>query len=183
MQAEDASTIAQIWFQGLSQTSDANWFFLRPLLRFKMEQYGQESLSEMGDMGPEGNKLIEIWSRNDRVMLVAYQKDAPDHIVGMVGVKKGDDPLDEQPDAVVASIWKMSVAVSARRQGVGQALMKAAEEHARNVLHCHTMVLMTANPAAGEFYESCHFIRVPPATWYEALHPIRLILRRYAKEL
>lgn len=182
--AGDENAVADIWFRGLSQTADANWFFLRPILRSKMDQYGKEALSETGDMGPMGSKLIESWSRPDRAMFVACLVSDPDSIVGVIGVKRGASATDEEPDSTLASIWKMSVDDSVRRQGVGKALLQAAEEHARTHLQCQTLVLMTANPIAGDFYEkACGFVRIPAANWYESFHPISFILRRYRKEL
>ena len=184
MHAGDERAIADIWLRGLSQTADANLFFLRPILRSKMEQYGKEALCETGDMGLMGSKLMEVWSRPDRAMFVACLAADSDRIVGVIGVKRGASDEDEESDSTLASIWKMSVDDSARRQGIGKALVQAAEEHARTNLQCQAMVLMTANPIAGEFYEkACGFVRVPPTHWYESFHPTNLIVRRYRKEL
>ena len=184
MQPGDESAIADIWLRGLSQTSDASYFFLRPILRSKMEELGKEALSETGDMGLMGSKLMEVWSRPGRAMFVACPETDPDRIVGVIGVKRGASAEDDDPDSTVASIWKMSVDDSARRQGIGKALVQAAEEHARTNFQCQAMVLMTANPIAGDFYEkACGFGRVPLTHWYESFHPINFILRRYRKEL
>jgi ribosomal protein S18 acetylase RimI-like enzyme len=162
MKAGDEASIAEIWRQGLKQTADANWIVIRPIMRYKMEEYGNNSLSETGDMGPKGCKLLEAWSRNDRAMLVACSADDSSQIVGVVGVKKGASHDQDEPDSTIASIWKMSVHPSVRRRGLGHVLMLAAEDYARDTLQCTTLALITANPIAGKFYTKAGFSVVHP---------------------
>jgi ribosomal protein S18 acetylase RimI-like enzyme len=184
MKAGDEATVADIWHQGLRQTADANWIVIWPIMQYKMKEYGNEALSEKGDMGPKGNKLLEVWSRKDRAMLVASLADNPNHIVGVVGVKKGASQDQDEPDSTVASIWKMSVDPSVRRCGLGHALMRAAEEHARDTLNCTTLVLITANPIAGNFYSKVGFSVVhPEKRWYDSFNPEFYLVKRYSKAL
>lgn len=184
MKAGDEATIAHIWHKGLRQTADANWIVMWPILRYKMEEYGNKAFSETGDMGPEGCKLLELWSRNDRAMLVACSTDDPNQVVGVVGVKKGASDDHDEPDSTVASIWKMSVDSSVRRCGLGHALMLAAEEFARDTLHCTTLTLITANPIAGKFYTKAGFSVVhPEKRWYDSFNPEFYLVKRYSKVL
>jgi GNAT superfamily N-acetyltransferase len=125
---------------------------LPPLMGYSLERYGNEALAENGDVGPEGKHLFKTWmspDKDDRTMLVAESDE--NVIVGCIGVKIGKDMEKEEPGSTVASIWRMSVEESARRQGVGLSLIHAAERWARGH-QCTTMVLETANKIAGQFY-------------------------------
>ena len=93
-------------------------------------------------------------------------------VIGCCGVKVGTK--EGGPTAIIrqavesrCSVWRLSVAVSARHHGVGTALMEHAEEWARHV-GATEMWLMTGNKAAGQFYERIGYRK---ASWAEALGP------------
>ena len=70
---------------------------------------------------------------------------------GCVGVKVGTDIEKQESGSVAASIWRLSVDERVRRQGVGMALMCAAEDWARQQ-GCTCMSLATSNNFAAKFY-------------------------------
>lgn len=162
MTAQDAAAVAQIWRDGLQQTAAASPWWIRTKMADGMQKYGESALKEDGDVGPDGNNLMPKW--NDppadatRRMFVAVLDDnngrnnENERVVGAVGVRKGYEEKEEHdPDCKLASIWRMSVDSSARRQGIGLALMEKAEDWAREN-KCTRMKLVTANPVAGRFY-------------------------------
>lgn len=156
MNAKDAAAVAKIWRDGLSQTADSHGFVLKPIMRYSLEHYGNEAMKTAGDVGPEGVNLVERWmAKVDRTMLVACCVDSDDgsesKCIGCIGVKIGGDMEKEEPGSTVASVWRMSVEESTRRQGVGLKLLRAAEEWAREH-QCKTMVLETTNKIAAQFY-------------------------------
>jgi GNAT superfamily N-acetyltransferase len=89
-------------------------------------------------------KVAEAVARRERALLVAEHDD---RIVGTVQL------ILEQPENQPhrADVSKMLVAPSARRQGVGAALLRAAEELGRSCDRT-LLVLDTANPAAERLY-------------------------------
>lgn len=150
MNENDAPAVASIWRRGLRQTAES-YVVLKPLMGYALEKYGDEALSEIGDVGPEGRNLVNTWvsKKDDRTMLVAESDN--NVIVGCIGVKIGKDMEKEEPGSTVASVWRMSVEESTRRQGVGLKLMHAAEQWARGN-QCTTVVLETTNKIAAQFY-------------------------------
>lgn len=89
-------------------------------------------------------------------------------VVGCVGVR-GEHTLYKErrfdaaaapPPGGEASVWRLSVAPSARRLGVGRALMAALEAWA--VQHGYTsLTLVCGNPDSKKFYASLGYTRVP----------------------
>lgn len=174
MTARDAAAVAQIWKDGLQQTADASPWWIRSKMADGMQKYGESALKEDGDVGPDGGNLIPKWNdppaKLTRRMFVAVLDDnnenkKDERVVGAVGVRKGYEEKEEHdPDCKLASIWRMSVDASVRRQGVGTALMGAAEDWAREN-KCTRMKLVTANPVAGKFYvDKAGYERQPKET-------------------
>jgi len=180
MRDADAAVVAKIWREGLAQTAEAAPWWLRPVMAYLMERYGTQALQPNGDVGPKGQNLMQQWNHPEqehrRRMFVACllvsnsstneadqqsQQDESESstvVVGVVGVKKGfnsemdnNDSDDENDNEDMASIWRMSVDASVRRQGVGLALMEHAEDWARQQ-GCTRMKLVTANAIAAQFY-------------------------------
>jgi len=151
--AQDAAAVAQIWKDGLQQTAEASPWWIRTKMVDGMHKYGESALKEDGDVGPNGINLMPKWNaKATRRMFVAVLDDNNERVVGAVGVRKGYEENEEHdPDCKLASIWRMSVDTSVRRQGVGLALIEKAEDWAREN-KCTRMKLVTANPVAGRFY-------------------------------
>ena len=89
-------------------------------------------------------------------MFVAVRNDT---VLGLVGVKRGmhytEFPNDkESEDYSLFSIWKLSVASSGRRLGIGEKLMNAAEEWVKQQEGSKKIRLYTGNPVAAKFYTS-----------------------------
>jgi GNAT superfamily N-acetyltransferase len=120
-------------------------------------------MKDDGDLGPNGCNLLKTFLNhpNDRVMLVAEGESG---VLGAVGVQRGEKlGAAAQQDEKEVTIWRMSVCQSARRRGVGLALMEAAQDHARNQWGCTKMKLVTANPVAASFY--VNKIGMDPPNW------------------
>lgn len=169
IEEKDQKDVAQIWHSGLQQTVQHCPWFVRPWIRAAFGRMAKRSFEENGDIGPNGSNLVKKWKNGNRCMFVATFKEHPEKVVGCVGVKRGPNEHDDNvkgdkddinvanplDDNQIASIWKMSVAETARRRGVGRALLEAAEEWARKQhqpCRIHTMQLVTMNPAAAQFY-------------------------------
>jgi len=200
MKAPDAAAVAALWKNGLPQTADAAPWWMRPFVASAMTKYGQKALQEDGDVGPEGRHLMKNWndkSENLRRMFVAVLLDEDEDnndenhpIVGVIGVRKGFEEDEEDPENNLASIWRMSVDASVRRQGVGLALMSKAEDWARSN-GCTSMKLVTGNAIAARFYtEKAGYQVMPPEkdptlTWWERLQPWRVVnfIHYYEKKL
>ena len=200
MEAQDAAAVAALWKNGLQQTADAAPWWMRPFVASAITKYGEKAMQEDGDVGPAGKHLMKNWndkSENLRRMFVAVMFDEEEHnneaeenpIVGVVGVKKGfGDEEDSENDQ--ASIWRMSVDPSVRRQGVGLALMNKAEDWARSN-RCTSMKLVTGNAIAARFYtERAGYQVMPPKedptlTWWERMEPWRVLnfIHYYEKKL
>jgi len=158
MNEADGARVAELWQQGLAQTSEtSSWFWpIQWYTAYRMNQYATHAMSDDGDVGPKGSNLMKYWGdKKDRAMLVACLSD---RVVGAVAVKKGMDYSKEENDSRVGSIWRMSVDETVRRQGLGKKLMASAEERAKKEYHCQSMGLWTANPVAARFYcEKCGY--------------------------
>ncbi|HUR87987.1 MAG TPA: GNAT family N-acetyltransferase [Ramlibacter sp.] len=97
-------------------------------------------------------KVADSAAREERVLFVAEEGD---RIVGTVQVVF--DLPENQPHR--GDVAKMQVHRSQRKKGVGEALMRAAEEAAREVGRT-LLVLDTASADAERLYERCGFTRV-----------------------
>lgn len=182
MSEEDAPVIAQIWRDGLKQTAESTHFVLRPVVSRFMEKYGEQAMLPDGHVGPDGKNLISNWiAKEDRIMFVALQ-----HLkcVGCVGVKVGTDIEKQESSSVtVASIWRLSVDERVRRQGVGMALMCAAEDWARQQ-GCTSMCLESANKIAAKFYVDKAGYKEEPFPMDESLfHHYAGLVMKYKKSL
>ena len=145
---KDAPKVAEIWRNGLKQTAES-YFVLKPLMEYLLAKYSEDAMKPEGDIGPEGNNLLDIWlSKSDRTMLVACQDNK---CIGCIGVKVGEDMNKQEPGSTLGSVWRMSVEESHRRQGVGLMLINAAEDWARQQ-RCTAMILETTNKIAAKFY-------------------------------
>jgi GNAT superfamily N-acetyltransferase len=150
----DSAAVAAIWVSGLRQTVDSISGIKSLLMRRAMEWLERDATSAGGDVGPDGANLAAHWfSQDGREMLVATLVGSEDDVVvGCCGVIRGADERKPAPDGSdVCSVWRVSVAESARRRGVGTALMGAAEDWARARGACR-MRLVTGNPVAATFY-------------------------------
>jgi GNAT superfamily N-acetyltransferase len=97
-------------------------------------------------------KVAESLAREERVLFVAEEGD---RIVGTVQVVF--DLPENQPHR--GDVSKMQVHRSQRRKGIGEALMRAAEDAARKAGRT-LLVLDTASADAERLYERCGFVRV-----------------------
>jgi GNAT superfamily N-acetyltransferase len=97
-------------------------------------------------------KVAESVARDERVLFVAEEGD---RIVGTVQIVF--DLPENQPHR--ADVSKMQVHRSQRKKGVGEALMRAAEEAATKAGRT-LLVLDTASADAERLYERCGFHRV-----------------------
>ena len=152
----DSAAVAAIWVSGLRQTVDSTSGIKSILMRRAMEWLERDATSAGGDVGPDGANLAAHWcSQDGREMLVATLVGSEeDVVVGCCGVIRGTDernPAAADGECDVCSVWRVSVAESARRRGVGAALMGAAEDWARARGACR-MRLVTGNPVAATFY-------------------------------
>lgn len=184
LQVQDCAAAAQIWRDGLEQSAASINILLRPCFAHYMAAYGDEAMSETGDVGVNGSNLPVFWNGTDRVMLCAFLSENPDTCVGVVGVKIGPSFKDEEPGATEASIWRMSVDGTVRRRGIGLKLMEAAQQWAKE--HgCTSMGLWTVNKIAASFYcDKCGFAEVPnQCSWYAANIKLTPNVLRYTKEL
>jgi GNAT superfamily N-acetyltransferase len=166
----DSAAVAAIWVSGLRQTVDSTAGVKSLLMRHAMECLERDATSDEGDVGPDGANLAAHWcSRDGREMLVATLG-SEDVVVGCCGVIRGTDERRPAPDGCdVCSVWRVSVVESARRRGVGMALMGAAEDWAR-AQGCGRMRLVTGNPVAATFYiDAMHYQR--PGWRWDRLRP------------
>jgi ribosomal protein S18 acetylase RimI-like enzyme len=158
IESRDASQAAKVWVDGLQQTIDS----APPEKRDKYAKYFKASVekecSEGERVGPNGKGLLSFYNnRNqDCCMFVAVRNDV---VLGLVGVKRGmhysEFPNDEESeDYSLFSIWKLSVASSGRRLGIGEKLMNAAEEWVKHQEGSKKIRLYTGNPVAAKFYTS-----------------------------
>jgi GNAT superfamily N-acetyltransferase len=148
----DSAAVASIWVTGLQQTVNSSVGIKSLLMRHAMEWLERSATAADGDVGPDGANLPARWcSRDGREMLVATLG-PEDVVVGCCGVIRGTDEKMPAPDGYdVCSVWRVSVVESARRRGVGTALMGAAEDWAR-ARGAGRMRLVTGNPVAATFY-------------------------------
>jgi len=209
MEERDAPVVAKLWRNGLQQTVEAcpSWW-LRQSLAVFMAFYGHKAMQKDGggDIGPEGMYLMAHWNDKNkkeskksslRRMFVAElikNNDGEESenrerccvVVGCIGVKKGFEFDKDEPESSLASIWRMSVESSVRRQGVGLALMKKAEDWARSN-QCTSMKLVTANAIAAKFYIKKAGYQMEQSEqqeqyWWERMKPQNLA-NFYTKEL
>jgi len=180
--------VAKIWYDGLYQTVDYCYWFMKPFIRRAFDGIAKQSLHpDVGDIGPNGANLIKTWmKRDDRsCMFVAAFRDEPTDVVGCLGVKRGnsegfDDDDDSSMNSNIASMWRVSVAEKARRHGVGRALVVAAEKWAVKQQQSvgTTPVLLqaiTMNPSAAEFYLAQGYVKND-----ERFIPVRNPFARFA---
>eukprot|EP00747_Dinoflagellata_sp_TGD_P047152 gnl/TRDRNA2_/TRDRNA2_144841_c0_seq1.p1 gnl/TRDRNA2_/TRDRNA2_144841_c0~~gnl/TRDRNA2_/TRDRNA2_144841_c0_seq1.p1 ORF type:complete len:184 (+),score=31.74 gnl/TRDRNA2_/TRDRNA2_144841_c0_seq1:45-596(+) len=162
----DGPAVAEIWISGLQQTLDESNGLMKLLFRQTMPTLVSKATGPEGDIGPDGANLLSHWSGDDRCLFVATSSDK---VVGCCGVKRGyrEGEVADTSEAC-SSVWRVSVAEEMRRCGVGTALMKAAEDWAREA-GSHTMYLITGNPVASKFY--CERMGYRRLSWTEALGP------------
>jgi len=160
IQPADAARAGQIWVDGLQQTIEACPVEKREAMQAHFQKAAEEECAEGGNVGINGKGLIDFWcdETKDCRMFVAVRGDQ-DEVLGLVGVKRGMDyrefPTDScTEDYSLFSIWKLSVASSGRRLGIGLKLMNAAEMWAREQDASKKIRLYTANPVAASFYTS-----------------------------
>jgi ribosomal protein S18 acetylase RimI-like enzyme len=153
LEQADQAAVARIWYDGIEQSRQAVPWFLQNWLMEGMYKMVSGSMSETGDVGPNGNNLLETYGRQeDRCMFVACTGDAPEVVVvGCCAIKKGMDETKAEPDSDIGSIWRMSVDDNYRGYGIATKLMSASEDWAR-IHGCSKMGLWTINPVAANFY-------------------------------
>jgi GNAT superfamily N-acetyltransferase len=166
-QQSDQADVARIWFAGIEQSRQAVPWFMQKWLMEGMYRMVGSSMSETGDVGPNGSNLMQTYgNQEDRCMFVACttstpgtgtgtgtggDDDPPVVVVGCCAVKKGMDETKPEPDSDCGSIWRMSVDDNYRGYGIGTKLMSASEDWAQT--HgCTRMGLWTINPVAANFY-------------------------------
>lgn len=151
LRAEDKADVCRIWVNGLSQSKLAVHWLFRPWFMKKMNEMRDVSLSEAGDIGPNGKNLLQTYGgMDDRCMFVACLG-SPQVIVGCCAVKKGMDETKPEPESQIGSIWRMSVDENFRGHGTATELMAACENWSREA-GCTKMGLYTINPVAANFY-------------------------------
>lgn len=138
----------------LDRVSDSELQALADILLDCVE--GGASVSFMSPLSRE--RALAFWRRvadgaaaGERILLVA-EDDA-----GLLGtVQLIVDQPENQPHR--ADLAKMLVVQRARKRGIGEALMRAAEQAARDA-HKTLLVLDTASPEATRLYERCGWTR------------------------
>ena len=107
------------------------------------------------DMTPD--KLPLVWGRHGvSTFFVAVGEDG--EVLGCGAVRRGHTllPPSEAP-TTEASMWRLAVAPSARRRGVGRALVLAATEWC--AAHGYTrLTLITGNNESKRMYAACGFV-------------------------
>jgi len=147
----DKADVCRIWVDGLEQSKMAVPWFLRPWLLRKMHKMRDASLSNEGDVGPNGKNLLQTYSgKEDRRMFVACVGE-PSVVVGCCAVKRGMDETKSEEESQICSIWRMSVDVNYRGHGIATKLMAACEDWSAEK-RCTKMGLFTINPVAAKFY-------------------------------
>jgi GNAT superfamily N-acetyltransferase len=167
IQLADQADVARIWKNGIEQSRQAVPWFMQSWLMEGMYRMTSGSMSDTGDVGPNGKNLMETYGKkDDRCMFVACcasttststtgdadDSAAPvDVVVGCCAVKKGMDESKPEPDSDCGSIWRMSIDDNYRGLGIATKLMSASEDWAKT--HgCTKMGLWTINPIAANFY-------------------------------
>jgi ribosomal protein S18 acetylase RimI-like enzyme len=152
LQDSDKADVARIWADGLEQSRSAVPWFLGSWFMKGMHDMRDLSLSDAGDIGPNGTNVLDTYDgKEDRCMFVATTGEDPPVVVGCCAVKKGMDDKKEEPNSEIGSIWKMSVDEKYRGYGIGTKLMSACEGWSR-AHGCTRMGLWTINPVAASFY-------------------------------
>jgi GNAT superfamily N-acetyltransferase len=183
MARDDAPHVGEIWRRGLVQTAESyNFAVMKTILGYALDRYGQHAMTPEGDVGPGGRNLVHAWmNQNDRTMLVATDS-SEGLIVGCIGVKVGKDMTKQETGSTVASVWRMSVEESFRRQGVGLSLIRAAEEWARQQ-GCSSVVLETTNKFAAQFYIKAGYREEPFPKEQSIIHHYMGLVKMYTKSL
>jgi GNAT superfamily N-acetyltransferase len=147
----DSAAVAAIWVGGLQQTIDSTGGLMSLLMQPAMAWLKRSATAADGDVGPDGANLAAHWCSHDgRQMLVATMDSGV--VVGCCGVIRGTDEKKSAPTGCdVCSVWRLSVAETARRRGVAMALMRAAEDWARKE-GASSIRLVTGNHVAATFY-------------------------------
>lgn len=152
--ATPETVAATVRLRELAKASESELRALAELLMDCVE--GGASVSFMSPLSPERalafwRRAIESAAKGERVLLVAEDERG---IVGTVQVVL--DQPENQPHR--ADVSKMLVYRHARRRGIGESLMRAAEAAAK--AHGKTvLVLDTATPEAERLYERCGWTR------------------------
>ena len=148
---DDGADVCRIWAKGLNQSRFAVRRIFRPWFINTMNKMRDVSLSETGDIGPNGNNLLDTYGdKDDRCMFVACLG-TPQVVVGCCAVKKGMDETKAEPESQIGSIWRMSVDENYQGHGIATALIATCEDWSRQA-GCTKMGLYTINPVAANFY-------------------------------
>ena len=145
---------ATVRLRELTNASESELRALAELLMDCVE--GGASVSFMSPLSPDRalafwRRAIESAAKGERVLLIAEDEGG---ILGTVQVVL--DQPENQPHR--ADVSKMLVYRHARRRGIGESLMRAAEAAAK--AHGKTvLVLDTATPEAERLYERCGWTR------------------------
>ena len=86
---QDCATLARIWTAGWQQTIDLSAWYVKPLFAILAPLFIRSSLSDTGDIGPDGSRIVPFWTppeSNNRTMLVA---ELNGEVVGCIGVARG----------------------------------------------------------------------------------------------
>ena len=147
----ESADVCRIWVDGLEQSKMAVPWFLRPWLLRNLHEMRDASISDGGDVGPNGKNLLQTYGgKDDRSMFVACLGE-PSVVVGCCAVKKGMDETKPEGESQICSIWRMSVDEKYRGHGIATKLMDTCEDWARKK-GCTKMGLFTINPVAAKFY-------------------------------
>lgn len=145
--AADIADVQRVWTAGLSQTYE----------RFQGEQRQQwkDAFDKEAATAVRGDLAdpVAYWVRRGLgAFFVAL--DRAGSVVGCVGVKAGETLVwvSEDTSCNTASVWRLSVDASVRRQGLATLLMKAVEAWAA-ANGFQRVRMMTANCIASTFYE------------------------------
>ena len=148
---DDRADVCRIWVDGLEQSKLAVPRIVRPWFMRKMYEMRDVSLSAEGDVGPNGQNLLQTYGdKDDRCMFVACIGE-PQVVAGCCAVKKGMDETKREEESQIGSIWRMSVDETYRGNGIATKLVTACEDWSRQS-GCNTMGLYTINPVAAAFY-------------------------------
>ena len=167
----DVVDLTQIWLDGLPETVQNSRWFWKPLLWLVMALREKEICGPNGDLGPQGANIMKYYhhhnndddddvkSREGDIqpkprMLFVAQHPTTKEILGCVGVK-----AEDENDAAVGEIVRMSVARAGRRMGIARQLMSHAETWSTEVGRYKKLVLSTGTPRAVDFYSSMGYHR------------------------
>ncbi|WP_128379523.1 GNAT family N-acetyltransferase [Streptomyces cavernae] len=129
------------------------------------QAYLRDGLLDFGESDAYLGELRDVAKRAGAAeVLVAVEHD---HVLGGVTFVPSGGPMADIADLGEAEIRMLAVASEARGRGIGEALVRACVERARNTEGCLRVVLSTQPTmhTAHRIYERLGFTRTPDRDW------------------